>query len=76
MPTDMDGVIPQERARLLRGFGLPGAHRNQQPDHGRISDFLCRNLDGLKGLCVQILRLCHKAGMVSLGHTALDVTQD
>ena len=38
---------------------------NQQPDHSRISDFRRRNLDALKGLFVQILRLCQKAGMVS-----------
>ena len=45
--------------RLLAG--------NQQPDHSRISDFRRRNLDALKGLFVQILRLCQTAGMVSLG---------
>jgi len=48
---------------------------NQQPDHSRISDFRGRNLDALKGLFVQILRLCQKAGMVSLGHVALDGTK-
>jgi hypothetical protein len=41
----------------------------------RISDFRRRNLDALKGLLVQILRLCQKAGMVSLGHVALDGTK-
>ena len=48
---------------------------NQQPDHSRISDFRRPNLDALKGLFVQILRLCQKAGMVSLGHVALDGTK-
>jgi len=48
---------------------------NQQPDHSRISEFRHRNLDALKGLFVQILRLCQKAGMVSLGHVALDGTK-
>ena len=48
---------------------------NQQPDHSRISDFRRRNLDALKGLFVQTLRLCQKAGMVSLGHVALDGTK-
>ena len=48
---------------------------NQQPDHSRISDFRRRNLDALKDLFVQILRLCQKAGMVSLGHVALDGTK-
>ena len=48
---------------------------NQQPDHSRISEFRRRNLDALKGLFIQILRLCQKAGMVSLGHGALDGTK-
>jgi transposase len=48
---------------------------NQQPDHSRISEFRRRNLDALKGLFVQILRLFQKAGMVSLGHVALDGTK-
>jgi transposase len=48
---------------------------NQQPDHSRISDFRRRNLDALKGMFVQILRLCQIAGMVSLGHVALDGTK-
>ena len=48
---------------------------NQQPDHSRISEFRRRNLDALKGLFIQILRLCQKAGMVSLGHVALDGTK-
>jgi hypothetical protein len=41
---------------------------NQQPDHSCISEFRRRNLDVLSELFVQILRLCQKAGMVSLGH--------
>jgi transposase len=44
---------------------------NQQPDHSRISDFRRRHLDALAGLFVQVLRLCQKAGLVSLGHVAL-----
>ena len=48
---------------------------NQQPDYSRISEFRRRNLYGLKGLFIQILRLCQKAGMVSLGNMALDGTK-
>jgi transposase len=48
---------------------------NQQPDHSRISDFRRRHLDALAGLFVQVLRLCQKAGLVSLGHVALDGTK-
>ena len=35
---------------------------NPQPDHSRISQFRCRNLEALKGLYIQIQRLCQKAG--------------
>ena len=48
---------------------------NQQPDHRRINAFRLGNLEAFSGLLVQILRLCQKAGMVSLGHVALDGTK-
>jgi len=48
---------------------------NQQPDHSRISDFRRRHLSALAGLFVQVLRLCQKAGLVSLGQLALDGTK-
>jgi transposase len=48
---------------------------NQQPDHSQISDFRRRHLGALAGLFVQVLRLCQKAGLVSLGHVALDGTK-
>jgi transposase len=48
---------------------------NQQPDHSRISDFRRRHLGALAGLFVQVLRLCQKAGLVGLGHVALDGTK-
>ena len=48
---------------------------NQQPDHSRISDFRRRHLPALAGLFIQVLRLCQKAGLVSLGTVALDGTK-
>jgi len=48
---------------------------NQQPDHSPISDFRRRHLNALAGLFVQVLRLCQKAGLVSLGQVALDGTK-
>ncbi|MGB7564996.1 MAG: hypothetical protein WBM08_09610 [Prochlorococcaceae cyanobacterium] len=48
---------------------------NQQPYHSCISEFRRHNLDVLSEPFVQILRLCQKAGMVSLGHVALDGTK-
>ena len=48
---------------------------NQQPDLSLISEFRRRNLEAPSELFVQILRLCQAAGMVSLGHVALDGTK-
>ncbi|MFM9088383.1 MAG: IS1182 family transposase [Cyanobium sp.] len=48
---------------------------NQQPDHSRISDFRRRHLGALAGLFVQVLKVCQKAGLVSLGRVALDGTK-
>jgi transposase len=48
---------------------------NQQPDHSRISDFRRRHLGALAGLYVLVLKVCQKAGLVSLGHVALDGTK-
>ncbi|MGH8701562.1 MAG: IS1182 family transposase [Burkholderiales bacterium] len=42
------------------------------PDFRTISDFRKRHLEALKGLFVQVLRLCERAGLVQLGHVALD----
>ena len=47
----------------------------QKPDFRTISLFRQRHLEALKGLFGQVLRLCHKAGIVKLGHVALDGTK-
>ena len=47
----------------------------QKPDFRTISDFRKRHLEALKGLFVQVLRLCQKAKLVKLGHVALDGTK-
>lgn len=48
---------------------------NQHPDHDTIAEFRRRHLDALARLFVQVLRLCEKAGLVRLGHVALDGTK-
>ena len=48
---------------------------NQHPDHDNIDDFRKRHLPALANLFVQVLRLCQKAGLVKLGHIALDGTK-
>jgi transposase len=47
----------------------------QQPDFRTINKFRKRHLEPLAGLFGQVLRLCQRAGMVSLGHVALDGTK-
>lgn len=47
----------------------------QKPDFRTISEFRRRHLPLLRGLFKQVLRLCQKAGMVKLGHVALDGTK-
>jgi transposase len=47
----------------------------QMPDFRTISDFRKRHLVALGELFVQVLRLCQQAGLVKLGHVALDGTK-
>jgi len=47
---------------------------DQHPDHDTISDFRQQHLQALSGLFVQVLLLCQQAGLVKLGHVALDGT--
>lgn len=44
----------------------------QRPDFRTVNDFRKRHLKALGGLFVQVLRLCGEAGLVKLGHAALD----
>jgi transposase len=48
---------------------------NTQPDHSCISDFRRIHLTSLAALFIQVLQLCEKAGLVKLGHVALDGTK-
>jgi transposase len=48
---------------------------NTQPDHTCISEFRRIHLEALTGLYLQVLRLCREAGLVKLGHVALDGTK-
>lgn len=48
---------------------------NQHPDHDSIADFRKRHLQALAALFTQVLQLCQKAGLVRLGHVALDGTK-
>jgi transposase len=48
---------------------------NQQPDHASIAEFRKRHLEELAKLFVQVLQLCARAGLVKLGHVAIDGTK-
>ena len=47
----------------------------QRPDFRTIAEFRKRHLAALSGLFVQVLGLCRAAGLVKLGHVALDGTK-
>jgi transposase len=59
----------EERVDFMAVTGL------NQPDFRTIADFRKRHLDVLKGLFQQVLELCRTAGLVKLGHVALDGTK-
>jgi transposase len=59
----------QERVDFMAVTGL------QKPDFRTVSDFRKRHLEALAGLFLQVLRLCREAGLVKLGHVALDGTK-
>ena len=59
----------EERVDFMAVTGL------NRPDFRTISDFRLRHLAALSGLFVQVLRLCQAAGLVKLGHVAVDGTK-
>jgi transposase len=48
---------------------------DQHPDHDTIADFRKRTIGDLAALFVQVLVLCREAGLIKLGHVALDGTK-
>jgi len=48
---------------------------NQHPDHDSLAAFRQEHLSSLAGLFTQVLALCQRAGLVKLGHVALDGTK-
>jgi hypothetical protein len=48
---------------------------DQHPDHDSIAAFRKEHLKAIAELFVQVLRLCQKAGLVRLGHIAIDGTK-
>jgi len=63
-------------ARLCeRDVGYRVVAANQRPDFRTLSDFRRIHLKALSGLFVQVLLLAREAGLVKLGHVALDGTK-
>jgi len=48
---------------------------DQHPHFTTVNQFRLDHLDALSGLFLQVLKLCQKAGMVELGHVAIDGTR-
>jgi transposase len=61
--------------RLCEDIAFRVLSANNTPDFRTISDFRKDHLKALAGLFLQILKLCQKAGLVKLGHVALDGTK-
>jgi transposase len=59
----------EERMDFMAVTGL------NRPDFRTVSDFRKRHLAALSDLFVQVLRLCQRAGLVKLGHVAVDGTK-
>jgi transposase len=59
----------EERVDFMAVTGL------NRPDFRTISDFRLRHLAALSDLFVQVLQLCQSAGLVKLGHVAVDGTK-
>lgn len=60
---------------LLEDVGFRMLAANNTPNFRTIADFRKEHLAALDGLFLQVLKLCQKAGMVKLGHVALDGTK-
>ena len=71
------GVASSRRIaqRLHEDIAFRVLAANTTPDFRTISDFRKDNVDALSGLFVQVLALCQQAGLVKLGHVALDGTK-
>ena len=70
--------VPSSRKiekRLCEDIAFRVLAANNTPDFRTISDFRKDHLKALSGLFLQVLKLCQKAGLVKLGHVALDGTK-
>ena len=70
------GVASSRRPGVARRLHEDIAYRvlaaNNTPDFRTVSDFRKDHLEALADLFLQVLALCQRAGLVKLGHVALD----
>ena len=71
------GVASSRRIaqRLHEDIAFRVLAANNTPDFRTISDFRKDHLEALADLFLQVLELCQQAGLVKLGHVALDGTK-
>src|SRR5665213_2615613 len=63
------------QARTYEDVAFRFLSGDQHPDHATIAEFRKRHLEVLASLFMQALLLCEKAGLVKLGHVAIDGTK-
>src|SRR5271157_660484 len=59
-------------AKTYEDIGFRYLAADEHPDHSTLAEFRKRHLEALAGLFCQALQLCEKAGLVKLGHVAID----
>src|ERR1017187_6403027 len=62
----------QIEAETYEDLGVRYLAADEHPDHSTLAEFRKRHLEALAGLFTQALKLCQKAGLVKLGHVAID----
>src|SRR5664279_2328219 len=60
------------QAKTFDDVGFRFLSADEHPDHSTLAEFRKRHLQALAGLFTQALQLCQKAGLVKLGHVAID----
>src|SRR3989304_4414519 len=71
MPPSLHDWLPEDH--LARFVG--GLRADEHPHYTTINEFRKRHLKALEGLFLQVLELCQAAGLVKMGHVALDGTK-
>lgn len=63
------------QAKTYDDVGFRYLAADEHPDHSTVAEFRKRHLPALAELFMQGLQLCQKAGLVKLGHVAIDGTK-